>query len=224
MDEPEYLPLSWLSQANYCLRRAALLLNERVWAENVETAKGRAEHERVHTQRVEKRGEQAKLYEYTVFSDALCLIGMCDCIEATASPDGCRIPALPFPVDLYPIEYKHGTVREEEEYEIQLCAQALCLEEMYQTSIPEGALFFISSHRRLPIPLTEELRARTRETALSLRQLRENLSVPKAEYGPKCKRCSLLEYCMPRVKNTAETYCRELENEAREAADGEGRP
>ena len=95
---------------------------------------------------------------------------------------------------------------------------------MYQISIPEGALFFISSHRRLPVPLTEGLRARTRETAFSLRQLRESLSVPQAEYGPKCKRCSLLEYCMPRVKNTAETYCRELENEAREAADGEGRP
>lgn len=213
--------MSWLSQASYCLRRAALLLNERVWVENVETAKGRTEHERVHTQRMEKRGYQAKLYEYTVYSDELSLLGKCDCIEAVASPDGCTIPALPFPVKLYPIEYKHGTVREEEEYEIQLCAQALCLEEMFQTPIPEGALFFISSHRRLPVPLTKELRARTRETALSLRQLRESLSVPKAEYGSKCKRCSLLEYCMPRVKSSAETYCRELENGAREAADRE---
>ena len=66
MNDKEYLPLSWLSQICYCPRRAAILLNERVWVENVETAKGRVEHERVHTQRIEKRGEFLKLYEYEV--------------------------------------------------------------------------------------------------------------------------------------------------------------
>ena len=80
-DEQEYLPLSWLSQADYCLRRAALLLNERVWVENVETTKGRAEHERVHTQRVERRGDCVKLYENSVFSDELQISGKCDCVE-----------------------------------------------------------------------------------------------------------------------------------------------
>ena len=83
-DEQEYLPLSWLSQADYCLRRAALLLNERVWVENVETAKGRAEHERVHTQRVERRGDFVKLYENSVFSDKMQISGKCDCIERCA--------------------------------------------------------------------------------------------------------------------------------------------
>lgn len=68
MDDREYLPLSWLSQLAYCPRRAGLLLNERLWAESTDTAKGRAEHTRVHTQRVEKRGNLVNLYEFTVFS------------------------------------------------------------------------------------------------------------------------------------------------------------
>lgn len=147
-DEQEYLPLSWLSQADYCLRRAALLLNERVWVENVETAKGRAEHERVHTQRVERRGDFVKLYENSVFSDKLQISGKCDCIEAIRDKAGCMIPAVDFPVRLLPVEYKHGKLRDESEYKIQLCAQAMCLEEMYHTIIPTGALFFITAHRR----------------------------------------------------------------------------
>lgn len=214
MDEWEYLPLSWLSQANYCLRRAALLLNERVWFENRDTAKGRLEHARVHTQRVEKRGDFIKLFEYTVFSDALGLQGKCDCIEAMRAEVGCIIPAAAFPVTLYPIEYKHGSVREEEEYKIQLCAQAMCLEEMFHTVIPEGALFFITAHRRLPVMFSEQLRAKTRETAHILRDIRQRLVVPAADYSAKCKRCSLLEYCMPRTKTSAQEYCRILQAEA----------
>lgn len=154
MDEREYLPLSWLSQMAYCPRRAGLLLNERLWAENSDTAKGRAEHTRVHTQRVEKRGDHVLLYELTVFSDSLLLLGKCDCVEARKDVSGCRIPAVDFPVRLYPVEYKHGTVREEEEYRFQLCAQAMCMEEMFHTVIPEGAIFFISSHRRLTVSLS----------------------------------------------------------------------
>ena len=111
-DEQEYLPLSWLSQADYCLRRAALLLNERVWVENVETAKGRAEHERVHTQRVERRGDFVKLYENSVFSDKMQISGKCDCIEAVRDENGCTIPAVDFPVRLLPVEYKHGKIRD----------------------------------------------------------------------------------------------------------------
>lgn len=214
MDDAEYLPLSYLSQVCYCPRRAGLLLNERLWAESRDTAKGLAEHERVHTQRTEKRGGLLKLYEYTVYSDTLQLLGKCDCIEAARSEDGCRIPAADFPVQLYPIEYKHGTVRDEEEYKIQLCAQAICLEEMFGTSIPEGALFFISSHRRLPVVLDDALRSQTRALAHQLHRIRDTLSVPAAEYSARCRRCSLLELCMPKVKTSAADYCRQLRQAA----------
>ena len=214
--DPEYLPLSYLSQIYYCPRRAGLLLNERIWIENADTAKGRQEHERVHTHRVERRGSQAKLFEYTVFSDALGLVGKCDLIEANANPSGCRIPAVGFPVALYPVEYKHGALREEQEYKIQLCAQAMCLEEMYHTQIPEGAIFYLSSHRRQRVSLDEALRRLVLKTAQHLHQLRDTLTVPAADKSAKCKKCSLLEYCMPGASRSASEYCRQLEREAKE--------
>lgn len=208
--------MSYLSQANYCLRRAALLLNERIWVENEDTAKGRAEHERVHDRRIERRGDLIKLYEYDVSSDSLGLAGKCDCIEARKHPDGCRIPGADFPVSLYPIEYKHGRVRDEPEYKIQLCAEAMCLEEMYHTNIPEAALFFISAHQRQTVPLDEALREQVRQTARELRRIRETFSIPLAEYSGKCRKCSLNEYCMPKTKQSAREYCKQLIQEATE--------
>lgn len=215
MDDWEYLPLSWLSQIDYCPRRAALLLNERLWAESTDTAKGRSEHERVHSRRIERRGDNLKLYEFTVFSEQMQLLGKCDCIEAVRDESGCRIPAAEFPVRLYPVEYKHGSVRDETEYQIQLCAQAICLEEMFHTTIPEGAIFFISSHRRVPIALDEALRKKTRETAENLWNIRHRLKVPAAQYSAKCRRCSLKELCMPKVQASAKKYLSQLRREAR---------
>lgn len=214
MIDPEYLPLSLLSQIGYCPRRAGLLLNERQWEENADTARGRAEHERVHTERVERRGDHIKLYEFTVFSEEMSLLGKCDQIEAERDEDGCRIPAADFPVRLYPVEYKHGIVRDEEEYKLQLCAQAMCLEEMFDTSIPRGALFFISAHRRLEIELDDTLRTRVRKAAHDLRRLREDLTIPAAVYSAKCRRCSLSEVCMPKAKTSADRYMTRLRAEA----------
>ena len=216
MDEGEYLPLSWLSQATYCLRRAALLLNERLWMENADTAKGRDEHRRAHERRIERRGDQLKLFEYDVYSEQLRIWGKCDCIEAQRCEPGCRIPAADFPVCLYPVEYKHGSVREEPEYNIQLCAQAMCLEEMYHTHIPSGAIFFITAHRRLEVAFTSELRAKTKTAANALWEIRRTLKVPAAEYGRKCQRCSLKDLCMPKTASSAKAYCQTLAREAQE--------
>lgn len=214
MDDWEPIPLSRLSQAGYCLRRAALLTNEQIWTESTDTAKGRAEHERVHTQRIERRGNSAKLYEFPVFSRTLGIAGKCDCIEAEADFGGCRIPALDFSVRLYPVEYKHGKIRSELEYEIQLCAQAMCLEEMFQTHIPEGAIYYITSHRRYSVPLTEELRTLVKETVGRIESFRQDFSIPQAEYSAKCKACSLREQCLPGVQPSASAYCSRLRKEA----------
>jgi CRISPR-associated exonuclease Cas4 len=210
LDDSDHLPLSWLSQVDYCPRRAALLLNERIWVENVDTAKGRAEHIRVHKARIERRGDSLKLYEYTVFSNTLGVAGKCDCIEASRFEDGCMIKAVDFPVRLYPVEYKHGSVREEHSYFVQLCAQAMCLEEMFSTNIPCGALFFISAHRRKEVEFSAQLRAGVREQAELLKKLWDRHIVPPAEYGPKCKRCSIQEYCMPKINRSAKAYCKNL--------------
>ena len=216
-DGNDYLLLSQLTQAGYCLRRAALIMNERLWSESVDTAKGHMEHERVHTRRVERRGTDIKLFEYDVFSDRLQIKGKCDCIEASASDEGCLIPAVDFPVKLYPVEFKHGKVRSEEEYEIQLCAQAMCLEEMFHTKIPEGAVFYTSSHRRQAVELTETLREKVCLTIEALRKIRDDLSVPPAVYSSKCKKCSMRGLCMPKTKKSAKEYCKRLASQAMEA-------
>ena len=210
------IPLSRIAHGGYCMRRAALLTNEQVWVENTDTAKGREEHGRVHTKRIERRGDTLLLYEYEVSSTKWQISGKCDCIEAVRDEAGCFIPAADFPVRLYPVEYKHGKLREEEEYELQLCGQAMCLEEMYQTKIPEGAIFYISSHRRKPVMFTDALRVRVTETIRQLDELRRGFRIPPAEIGPKCKRCSLRELCLPELSQTAEAYCKKLAREAME--------
>lgn len=138
VDDWEPIPLSRLAHAGYCLRRAALLTNEQIWTESADTAKGRLEHERVHTQHMDKRGDFIQIFDLTVFSHSLGVSGKCDLVEvgkAESSENGCLIPGIPFPVCLFPVEFKHGKVRDEEEYNIQLCAEAMCLEEMYNTYI-----------------------------------------------------------------------------------------
>ena len=216
MDDWDPIPLSRLSHAGFCLRRAALLTNEQVWSESADTAKGRAEHERVHTQRVERRGDSAKLYEFPVYSHALGIAGKCDCIEAEADPHGCHVPALDFPARLYPVEYKHGKLRAEQEYEIQLCAQAMCLEEMFQTHISEGVIYYITSHRRYPVSLTERLRNLVKETIREIESFRRSFSIPPAEPWAKCKACSLRDHCLPGVQPSALSYCTQLRREALE--------
>ena len=216
MDDWDPIPLSSLSQAGFCLRRAALITNERIWAESADTMKGRLEHERVHSQRVERRGNSAKLYELPVYSRLLGIAGKCDCIEAEYDPHGCIIPALDFPARLYPVEYKHGMLREEREYEIQLCAQAMCLEEMFCTRIPGGAIYYVTSHRRYAVSFTDELRDSVKETIRKVESTRRGFSVPPAEESAKCRACSLREHCMPGVVRSATDYCRQLRRDAME--------
>ena len=216
MDEWEPIPLSRLSHAGFCLRRAALLTNEQVWAESADTAKGRSEHERVHTQRIERRGDSAKLYEFPVFSKAMGVSGKCDCIEAEASAQGCMIPALDFPVRLYPVEYKHGKLRAEQEYEVQLCAQAMCLEEMLCCSIPEGVLFYGEPRRRTVVFFTPELRETVRRDSDEMHQLYHRGHTPKAKPSKSCSACSLKELCLPQLvrRESVQTYLRRAMEES----------
>ena len=218
MDEWDPIPLSRLAHAGYCMRRAALLTNEQIWEESADTAKGRLEHARVHTQGLERRGSEIRLYEHTVYSRRWNMAGKCDCIEGHEDASGCRIPDVPFPVRLYPVEYKHGKLRQEEEYSLQLCAQAMCLEEMYDTVIEEGAIFFITAHRRQPVRFDQPLRMKVLETLRRLDALRRSFDVPAAEPGARCVRCSLKEQCLPELARSAADYCRAVEKEAMEVS------
>lgn len=218
--DPDLLPLSWLSQWGYCPRRCGLLSVEQLWTDNAYTAEGTLQHQRVHTDRTEKRGDRMAFYERAIFSNALGLSGMCDCVEARrlepspqAEAVGATLPDSDGRWQLYPVEYKHGVVRRDErEYHLQLCAQAICLEEMYGGHIPAGAIFYIQDHRRDEVPLTEELRRRTGEAARALRDMIASGRIPAAHKSSKCRRCSMIDDCMPDVNATAAAYLNALKS------------
>lgn len=203
----ELVPLSWLSQYGYCPRRCGLLAIEQQWSENEETVSGSFQHQRVHNSRTEHHGRDLFLYEIDVYSYDLGVNGKCDCIEAHYDDSGVYLPYGDGRYTLYPIEYKHGVVRQEVEYQIQLCAQAMCLEEQFGCTIPIGAIFYIDSHRRDEVILDEKLRQNTLNTAEKVLEMVDNQTVPMGHYSPKCKKCSLYEICQPKLKHKAASYC-----------------
>lgn len=210
----ELFPLSWLSQYGYCKRRCSLLALEQIWQENEYTAAGRMQHKRVHTGRTEQRGDTIHFFEMPVFSRELGVSGFCDCVEAHLSSSGVSIPYGEGKYTFYPVEYKHGVVRDEEEYHLQLCAQAICLEERFGVQIPVGAIFFIDAHRRDEVLLSPELREQTWKTAKEISDMVESQELVPAVYSPKCKKCSLREACQPRIRRSARSYSDSLWEEA----------
>lgn len=213
-DSRELFPLSWLSQYGYCKRRCSLLALEQIWQENEYTAAGRMQHKRVHTGRTEQRGDTILIFEMPVFSRRLGVSGFCDCVEAHLSASGVSIPYGEEKYTFYPVEYKHGVVRKEEEYHLQLCAQAICLEERFDVQIPAGAIFFIDAHRRDEVLLSQELRKQTWKTAKEISDMVESQKSFPAVYSAKCKKCSLREACQPKIKRSAQSYSEGLWDEA----------
>ena len=208
------VPLSYLSQYGYCPRRCGLIALEGLWCDNQYTAQGSAAHGRVHTARVEKRGKQISLFEFPVFSHALGLSGFCDCVELHESEEGVPLPFGAARYAVYPVEYKHGAVRDEAEYHLQLCAQALCLEEMFGCRIPSGAVFFTGAHGRDEVMFADALRRSVGDATAAVREMLREQRVPAAAYSAKCRKCSMAEVCLPSVKKQAGAYIRGLWREA----------
>ncbi len=202
----ENIPLSYLSQYGYCRRRAGMLLLDQVWQDNEYTAEGNAGHEHVHNEGIEKRKDIIKLKNLVVVSNRLGIQGKCDCVELHADVDGVHVPYAQGLFKIYPIEYKHGVQRDENEYNIQLCAQAMCLEEMTGAVINEGAIFYIDAHRRFKVSLTSQLREQVISGSADLHNMLSGGIVPNARYTAKCKKCSLNDYCAPRMKRSALEY------------------
>ena len=215
--EEDLLPLSGIQHFAFCRRQWALIHLEQQWQENLRTVEGSLLHQRAHDASLrERRGDLLILRSLSVVSHTLGLSGQCDVVEFYASSKGVPLHGeeglwLPFPV-----EYKRGRPIAHQADELQICAQAMCLEEMYHTAIPEGAIFYLSSHRRQIVELDASLRQLVWETAKELHRIRSTLTVPAARYSPRCNRCSLREYCMPGTKQSARTYCEQLAQEARE--------
>lgn len=200
--EDELLPLSALQHLLFCERQCALIHVEQVWSENRLTVEGRIMHERVHEADNETRGDLRIVRGLRLRSLRLGLTGQADVVEFHRQGDAW----IPFPV-----EYKRGRPKPDICDEVQLCAQALCLEEMLGVAIPEGAIFYGQPRRRHPVTLDETLRAHTEAAAARLHELLARGLTPPGQYEKKCDNCSLLSLCMPRMTGASKSAARYLE-------------
>jgi CRISPR-associated exonuclease Cas4 len=181
------LPLSLLNDFLFCNRRAALKLVEGFWGENEHTAIGDIAHEHADLAGYEIAKGAKLLRALPVFSKRLGLSGKCDIVEQRA--DG----------SLFPVEYKKSKRRQFDNDDVQLCAQALCLEEMLGCRIERGAIFHAASKRRREIDFDTPLRALTEATVADLHRMMEARTVPAAVLKPQCQECSLYEICLPQI-------------------------
>jgi len=180
--------VSALNQYTYCPRRCGLIYLESEFSNNIHTARGNAEHERVDQSGYVTTREGARA-EYTlpVWSERLGLIGKCDVVEFW--PDG----------NIYPVEYKHGERKKRLNDDLQLVAQALCLEEMTGKTITHGAIYHHGSRRRREVAITQELRDKVKETVNAIRAMLASGKLPPPANDARCKECSLKEICQPQA-------------------------
>ena len=214
--EEDYLALSGLQHFAFCRRQWALIHIEGLWLDDLRTVEGQLMHRRAHdcTAR-ERRGDTLILRSLAVASPTLGLSGQCDVVELRADPAGVPLygqEGLWLP---YPVEYKRGRPKAHDADQLQLCAQAICLEEMLCCHIPEGALFYGETHRRTVVPLTDALRQRVADLTQEMHQLFARGHTPKVKPGRSCSACSLKELCLPALlrKNDVGAYLRQAQEE-----------
>lgn len=194
MEDDALIPLSALQHYLYCPRQCALIHVERQWEENRFTAEGRILHERADSPRAERRRGVRSVAAMPLAEARLGIAGVADIVEfyADEAQDGCERAC--------PVEYKRGRPKPHRADEVQLCAQALCLETMFGRAVPEGALFYGKTRRRKTVAFDAALRALTQETITTTRQLLTGGITPQARYEAKrCDACSLIESCQPRL-------------------------
>jgi CRISPR-associated exonuclease Cas4 len=189
--EPDSVPLSALQHYAFCPRQCALIHVERLWAENTLTAEGRVLHERTHGAGGESRGDLRIARALPLQSAALGLHGVADVVEFHRQPGGAWRP--------FPVEYKRGRPKHEPIDAVQLCAQAICLEEMLGVAVPAGALFYGEMHRRHEVAFDAALRAETARLAATVRALFAAGQTPPPAFSPKCRSCSLVDVCKPQA-------------------------
>jgi len=195
--EDDLLPISALQHLIFCDRQCALIHIEQAWAENIYTAEGRIMHEHVHAEERESRGKVRIEYSMPLRSLRLGLIGKADVVEFHRKPTSQKPSSVEW--QPYPVEYKRGKPKKNNSDKVQLCAQALCLEEMLKVEIPNGALFYGRTRRRLDVVFDGTLRKLTEETAMRLHEMIESGRTPTPVYSKKCDTCSLAGMCLPKT-------------------------
>ena len=181
----EAIPLSALQHWIYCPRQCGLIHLEQAFEDNIHTARGQAVHRLVDTPGYEIKSGVRVERALPVWSDRFNLIGKADLVEF--HPDG----------TIYPVEFKHGAKRQKLHDDIQLAAQAICLEEMLGRPVPRGAIFHATSHRRREVLITEELKQRVTDTAEAIRTMLASGKLPPPVNDARCRECSLKDICQP---------------------------
>lgn len=197
--EDDLLPISSLQHLSFCERQWGLIHLEQAWAENQFTAEGRRLHEKTHDAGAENRPGVRIVRGLRLQSLRLGLVGQADVVEFISAETGVPLEGLDGLWRPFPVEYKRGKAKTNDCDRVQLCSQAMCLEEMLATKIECGALFYGRPRRREQVKLSPALRAETEALAKRLHDLFEAGRTPRAKYGPKCRSCSLLNVCMPKV-------------------------
>ena len=202
MDNP--IPISALQHYAFCPRQCAYIHIEQLWQDNYLTAKGNQLHERVHSNEMEQRGKLRTERGVQVYSDQYGLTGKLDLLEIKSGPR-----------QLIPVEYKRGKPKTSDCDRIQLCAQALCLEEMQDIAIHRAALWYWQVRKREWVDIDKPLRNLTIDTIHVTRELLDDGSIPPAVYSPSCKGCSFFGApCQPRKTDHSRSYVRDIfENE-----------
>lgn len=193
MDEQDFIPISALQHYLYCPRQCALIHVEQLWAESRHTAEGRVLHERADKPRAERRRGVRTVTAMPLADAVLGITGIADVVEFHEGPET---------EQAFPVEYKRGRPKAHRADEVQLCAQALCLEAMLEQSVADGALFYGETRRRTEVAFDTALRQLTRETIKATRAMLASGTTPTAQYRPKlCDACSLIDLCQPTLLN-----------------------
>ncbi len=180
----EPIAISALNHFDYCPRRYYLMFIDNVFTENPYTVEGEILHQKVHERGTSRRGDFVQIRRVLVYSRRLNIIGVADLLEEKAG-------------EIYPVEYKRGRQGNWKNDQLQLCAQALCLEEMLSRSIPYGYIYYASSSRRKKIDFSPSIRESTERTIARVRMLRDSLQRPPAVLTRRCHGCSLYPVCLP---------------------------
>jgi len=211
--ESDLLPISALQHLLYCPRQCALIHIERLWAENRLTVEGKQLHQRADAGRPELRGGVRTLRSVQLRSLVIGLYGVADVVEARPREGG--------GVDYKPVEYKRGKAKRHDADRVQLCAQALCLEEMLGTTLDAGELFYGKTRRRVAVPFDAALRELTIRTAELLHAMIASGRTPAAVYEKeKCDRCSLINLCLPKAAGESKSAARYLTRTLAQLAEG----
>jgi CRISPR-associated exonuclease Cas4 len=184
--------ISALQHYVYCPRQCGLIHVDDVWQENVFTVRGNILHEKVDTDTYETRGNTKTVRGLRIHSYKFGITGRCDVVEFKETENGKVV---------LPVEFKSGEPKEDISDKVQLCAQAICLEEMLNINIKQGAFFYGKIRRRNIVEIDEELRTQTEKIIFAVREIVTSKKIPVAEYQTKCRNCSLQSICQPKAMN-----------------------